>query len=115
MCVDVRDPGNAGALIRSADAAGAGGVVCCDGTVDPFNPKTVQGVCRFGPPCPDRHGLGADEAIVVVGEQGFAFAGLYQKEGFLTPMSTGRGARRSSSATRRRGSRRVKAARSTSW
>lgn len=42
VCVDVRDPGNAGALIRSADAAGAGGVVCCDGTVDPFNPKTVR-------------------------------------------------------------------------
>ena len=42
VCVDVRDPGNAGALIRSADASGAGGVVCCDGTVDPYNPKTVR-------------------------------------------------------------------------
>lgn len=42
VCVDVRDPGNAGAVIRAADAAGAGGVVCCDGTVDPFNPKTVR-------------------------------------------------------------------------
>jgi TrmH family RNA methyltransferase len=42
VCVDVRDPGNAGAVIRSADAAGADGVVCCSGTVDPFNPKTVR-------------------------------------------------------------------------
>jgi RNA methyltransferase, TrmH family len=42
VCIDVRDPGNAGALIRSADASGVGGVVCCDGTVDPFNPKTVR-------------------------------------------------------------------------
>lgn len=42
VCVDVRDPGNAGAVIRSADAAGADGVICCDGTVDPFNPKTVR-------------------------------------------------------------------------
>jgi TrmH family RNA methyltransferase len=42
VCVDVRDPGNAGAVIRSADAAGADGVVCCAGTVDPFNPKTVR-------------------------------------------------------------------------
>jgi TrmH family RNA methyltransferase len=42
VCTDVRDPGNAGTLIRTADAAGAGGVVCCDGTVDPYNPKTVR-------------------------------------------------------------------------
>lgn len=42
VCVDVRDPGNAGAVIRAADAAGAGAVVCCAGTVDPFNPKTVR-------------------------------------------------------------------------
>ncbi|HEY5024402.1 MAG TPA: RNA methyltransferase [Acidimicrobiales bacterium] len=42
VCVDVRDPGNAGAVIRVAHAAGADAVVCCDGTVDPFNPKTVR-------------------------------------------------------------------------
>jgi TrmH family RNA methyltransferase len=42
VCVDVRDPGNAGAVIRVADAAGADAVVCCEGTVDPFNPKTVR-------------------------------------------------------------------------
>lgn len=42
VCVDVRDPGNAGAVIRVAHAAGAGAVVCCEGTVDPFNPKTVR-------------------------------------------------------------------------
>jgi len=42
VCVDVRDPGNAGAVIRSAHAAGADAVVCCAGTVDPFNPKTVR-------------------------------------------------------------------------
>ncbi len=42
VCVDVRDPGNAGAVIRVAHAAGAEGVVCCEGTVDPFNAKTVR-------------------------------------------------------------------------
>jgi TrmH family RNA methyltransferase len=42
VCVDVRDPGNAGTVIRIADAAGADGVVFCAGTVDPFNPKTVR-------------------------------------------------------------------------
>ncbi len=42
VCADVRDPGNLGAVIRSAAAAGATGVVCCEGTVDPFNPKAVR-------------------------------------------------------------------------
>jgi TrmH family RNA methyltransferase len=39
---DVRDPGNAGTLVRSADAAGASGVVFCGHSVDPFNPKTLR-------------------------------------------------------------------------
>ena len=39
---DVRDPGNAGTALRTADAAGVEAVVCCGGTVDPFNPKTVR-------------------------------------------------------------------------
>ncbi len=40
--VDVRDPGNAGTLVRSAEAAGASGVVFCQGSVDVTNPKTVR-------------------------------------------------------------------------
>jgi TrmH family RNA methyltransferase len=42
VCVDLRDPGNAGTVLRSAEAAGADGVVCCDGSVDVYNPKTVR-------------------------------------------------------------------------
>lgn len=42
VCVDVRDPGNLGTVLRSAEAAGAAGVVCCDGTVDVYNPKCVR-------------------------------------------------------------------------
>ncbi len=42
VCVDVRDPGNVGTMIRTADAAGVDAVVCCDGTVDPTNPKSVR-------------------------------------------------------------------------
>jgi TrmH family RNA methyltransferase len=38
----VRDPGNAGTLIRSADAAGATGVIFTGHSVDPFNPKTLR-------------------------------------------------------------------------
>lgn len=42
VCADVRDPGNAGTVLRSAQAAGAAGVICCQGSVDVFNPKTVR-------------------------------------------------------------------------
>ncbi|HVM67634.1 MAG TPA: RNA methyltransferase [Acidimicrobiales bacterium] len=42
VCADVRDPGNLGTVLRSAEAAGAAGVVCCDGTVDAYNPKSVR-------------------------------------------------------------------------
>lgn len=42
VAVDVRDPGNAGTVIRTAEAAGVGGLVFCDGSVDVFNPKTVR-------------------------------------------------------------------------
>lgn len=38
----VRDPGNAGAVIRAADAAGAGAVVLTDESVDVHNPKVVR-------------------------------------------------------------------------
>ncbi len=42
VCADVRDPGNVGTVIRTADASGADAVVCCEGTVDPTNPKCVR-------------------------------------------------------------------------
>jgi TrmH family RNA methyltransferase len=38
----VADPGNAGTLVRTAEAAGALGVVFCGGSVDPFAPKVVR-------------------------------------------------------------------------
>lgn len=38
----VRDPGNAGTVLRSADAAGADAVVFSSSSVDVYNPKTVR-------------------------------------------------------------------------
>jgi TrmH family RNA methyltransferase len=70
VCVDVRDPGNAGAVLRAAEAAGAGGVVSCGTSVDLFNPKTVRAsagaifhvpVVAGGPP---------EEVLEVVGRWG---------------------------------------------
>jgi TrmH family RNA methyltransferase len=38
----VQDPGNAGTLVRTAEALGAGGVVALEGTVDVWSPKVVR-------------------------------------------------------------------------
>ena len=42
VCVDVRDPGNLGTVLRSAEASGVGGIICCEGSVDVYNPKCVR-------------------------------------------------------------------------
>lgn len=42
VLTNVRDPGNAGTVIRGADAAGARAVVVSDNSVDVYNPKVVR-------------------------------------------------------------------------
>ncbi|MFT4188244.1 MAG: RNA methyltransferase [Aeromicrobium sp.] len=42
VCADMRDPGNAGAVIRCADAAGADAVILAGDCVDPLGPKVVR-------------------------------------------------------------------------
>ena len=41
-CDGVSDPGNLGTIIRTADAAGFGGVLLSDGCADLYSPKTVR-------------------------------------------------------------------------
>ncbi|MFE2887489.1 TrmH family RNA methyltransferase [Streptomyces graminifolii] len=42
VLANVRDPGNAGTVLRCADAAGAEAVVLTDASVDLYNPKAVR-------------------------------------------------------------------------
>ncbi len=42
VLVNVRDPGNAGTVLRTADAAGAQGVIFTEASVDPYNSKCVR-------------------------------------------------------------------------
>jgi TrmH family RNA methyltransferase len=42
LCDGIRDPGNLGTIIRTADAAGARAVVLLEGTCDPFMPKALR-------------------------------------------------------------------------
>ncbi len=38
----LQDPGNIGTIIRTADAMGADGIICLNGTADVFSPKVVR-------------------------------------------------------------------------
>jgi len=42
LLASVRDPGNAGTVLRTADAAGAQAVIFSDASVDPYNGKCVR-------------------------------------------------------------------------
>ena len=42
VAVELRDPGNLGTVIRTAEAAGLAGVVVAGDSVDRFNPKVVR-------------------------------------------------------------------------
>jgi RNA methyltransferase, TrmH family len=61
ILANVRDPGNAGTVLRTADAAGAGGVIFAGSSVDPYNSKCVRASAGSlfhlpvvtGPPVPD--------------------------------------------------------------
>ncbi len=39
----IQDPGNAGAILRAAEAFGATGAIFLKGTVSPYNPKAIRG------------------------------------------------------------------------
>ena len=38
----IQDPGNAGAILRAAEAFGSSGLIFAEGTVSPYNPKVVR-------------------------------------------------------------------------
>jgi RNA methyltransferase, TrmH family len=43
MAVDVQDPGNMGAIVRAAEAAGASGVIAAGASADPYGWKALRG------------------------------------------------------------------------
>ncbi|WP_100349097.1 TrmH family RNA methyltransferase [Luteimicrobium subarcticum] len=66
----VRDPGNAGTVIRAADAAGADAVVLTTGSVEPFNPKVVRSTAGSLFHLPVVTGVPVEEAVSTLGAAG---------------------------------------------
>lgn len=63
--VGVQDPGNVGAIIRVADAAGAGGLVVTAGSADPLGWKALRGSAGSAFRLPLATGLSAAETCAI--------------------------------------------------
>ncbi len=72
VLANVRDPGNAGTVLRSADAAGAQGVVFAGATVDPYNSKCVRSSAGSIFHLPIVAGVPVAEAVSGLREAGLA-------------------------------------------
>ncbi|MEU6402781.1 RNA methyltransferase [Streptomyces sp. NPDC046985] len=66
----VRDPGNAGTVLRCADAAGADAVVLTDASVDLYNPKAVRASVGSLFHLPVAVGVPVDAAVAGLREAG---------------------------------------------
>jgi TrmH family RNA methyltransferase len=81
VLVGVSDPGNAGTLLRSAEAAGVSAVVFCAGSVDPFNPKTVRSSAGSIFQVPVVDGVPASIALEMLGAAGVRRMGTVARSG----------------------------------
>ena len=70
VCVELQDPGNAGALMRAAGAAGCGAVVFTTASVDPYNPKAVRSSAGALFHLPVVTGIDAEEVLGELGRWG---------------------------------------------
>lgn len=75
VLADVRDPGNAGTILRSALAAGADAAVFAAGSVDPYNPKTVRAGAGALFRLPVVRGIDLVDALSVLKGAGFSLLG----------------------------------------
>lgn len=66
----VRDPGNAGTILRSADAAEADAIVFAGESVDPYNPKTVRASAGSVFHLPLIRGAKVEDAVAALRDRG---------------------------------------------
>lgn len=72
VLAEAQDPGNAGTIIRTADAAGADAVVLVRGSVDATNPKVVRSTAGSLFHLPVLRGAGLEEVLEALDGAGLA-------------------------------------------
>lgn len=73
---EVRDPGNAGTILRSADAAGAVGVVFAGSSVDAYNAKSVRASAGSIFHVPVVRDVSTEGAIATLRDRGFTIIAM---------------------------------------
>lgn len=68
----VQNPGNLGGLLRTAEAAGAGGAILTTGCADPFSWKALRGSMGSAFRLPHLRGLSIEEALDALADRGVA-------------------------------------------
>ena len=68
----IQDPGNAGTILRAAEAFGASGALILKGTVNPWNPKAIRGSAGSVFRVPLITGLDEDFVITTLENRGVA-------------------------------------------
>lgn len=92
VLAEAQDPGNAGTIIRTADAAGADAVVLVRGSVDATNPKVVRSTAGSLFHLPVLTGAGLEEVLEALDDAGLAVlaadgsgpVGLFDADELLT-------------------------------
>jgi TrmH family RNA methyltransferase len=74
VAVGVQNPGNLGALLRTAEAAGATGAYLTDGCADPFAWKALRGSMGSAFRLPHVRRVGIDAVLARLGERGVEVA-----------------------------------------
>lgn len=75
VLAEVRDPGNAGTLVRTAAAAGAGCVVFSKGSTDPFGAKTIRASAGSIFQVPVARSVALDDVLTALSERGYLTVG----------------------------------------
>ena len=81
VAVDVQDPGNLGAMVRVAEAAGATGIVAAGGSANPFGWKALRGSMGSALRLPIACEISAEEAIADAGRHGCRVIAAVPRDG----------------------------------
>ena len=81
VAVDVQDPGNVGAIVRVAEAAGGTGLVAAAGSASPFGWKALRGSMGSTLRLPVVAGVTADEAVAIGRGRGCRIVAAVPRDG----------------------------------
>lgn len=80
---NIQDAGNVGAIVRTADACGATGIVAAAGTADPFGWKALRGAMGSTFRMPIAPGQSLEQALGRARERGLTIAAMVPRGGTL--------------------------------